>query len=72
MVQEQRVLNYMQEFGGITSLEAFRDLGITRLSAKIFNLKKQGYVINSEMQQGENRYGEITHFKRYMLNEGKL
>lgn len=67
MVQEQRVLNYMQEFGGITSLEAFRDLGITRLSAKIFNLKKQGYVINSEMQQGENRYGEITHFKRYML-----
>ena len=67
MIQEQRVLEYMKEHNGITSLEAFQHLGITRLSAKIFNLKKQGYLITSEMQQGENRYGETTHFKRYML-----
>ena len=72
MIQEQRVLEYMKKNDGITSLEAFQYLGITRLSAKIFNLKKQGYLITSEMQQGENRYGEMTHFKRYMLNEGNL
>lgn len=72
MVQEQRVLEYMKKHDGITSLEAFQHLGITRLSAKIFNLKKQGFVINSKMQQGENRYGEITHFKRYMLVEESL
>ena len=56
MVQEQRVLKYMK-----------KNDGITRLSAKIFNLRKQGFDIKGVMQQGENRYGEITHFKRYML-----
>ena len=70
--QEERVLEYMKKFGGITSLEAFQDLGITRLSAKIFNLKKQGYNIISETKQAKNRFEETTYFKRYMLAEDVL
>ena len=65
--QEQRVINYIRQFGSITTKDAFNDLGITRLSAKIFNLKKQGYEIKDNFEQGKNRYGEITNFKRYYL-----
>ncbi len=29
--QKDRVINYMREFGSITSFEAYQDLGITQL-----------------------------------------
>lgn len=70
--QENRVLEYMQKFGGITTRDAFNDLGITRLSAKIFNLKKQGYDIISEYKQAKNRFGETTYFKKYMLKQDEI
>lgn len=31
--QADRVLDYIKQFGSITTLEAFRDLGVTRLSS---------------------------------------
>jgi len=34
-----RTLNYLKEFGSITSLEAIRDLGNTRLADTIFRLR---------------------------------
>lgn len=65
--QQERVLEYMREFGGITSLDAFKDLGVTRLSAVIFNLKADGYRIESEPMKTVNRYGEKVRFSRYKL-----
>lgn len=50
MTQGARVLDYMREYGSITSLEAFRDLGITRLSGVIFDLRKI-YPINLITEQ---------------------
>lgn len=70
--QEERVLEYMQRFGYITTLDAFNDLGITRLSAKIFNLRKAGYEIPDETIKVKNRFGEEVHVKKYMLAEDKL
>ena len=67
--QEQKVINYIREFGSITTKDAFNDLGITRLSAKIFNLKKMGYEIKDNFEQGKNRYGEPTSYKRYYLED---
>ena len=67
MTQDERVLEYMQKHNGITSKEAFEFLGITRLSAKIYNLKKMGYTITDKFEKTKNRYGETTHFKKYML-----
>lgn len=66
--QEERVLDYIQDFGSITTWEAFRDLGITRLSAKIFNLRKL-YDIEGDFETDINRYGERVRFKRYKLKE---
>lgn len=62
-----RVLKYMQDFGSITTLDAIRDLGDTRLSDKIYRLKKSGYLIKTETEKGKNRYGEKTHYTRYSL-----
>lgn len=57
---------------GITDKEARDDLGISRLGARIFNLKKAGYNIVGEWKQGKNRFGETTRFKRFMLTEDKF
>ena len=64
---EQRVFDYMVEFGSITSLQAFTDLGNSRLSATIFNLKKKGIVIGGETITVRNRYREPRHIKKYWI-----
>lgn len=67
MTQEERVLRHMKQFDGITSWEAFCDYGITRLSAKIFNLRERGYKIEGEWGEKTNRFGELVRFKKYKL-----
>lgn len=71
MTQANRVLDYMRKHGSITTLEAFRDLGITRLSRVIFDLKKD-YAISSKTESGRNRYGEKTRYSRYYLTEERV
>ena len=44
---DERTLSYLKIYGSITSLEAIRDLGNTRLSASIFKLRQKGYEIDS-------------------------
>ena len=42
--QKDRVVAYINEFGSITTWQAYADLGITRLSARIWELKEEGYI----------------------------
>lgn len=72
MSQRERVLGHLEAHGDITSLEAINDYGITRLSAVIFNLRDEGYNIRTKMERGVNRFGEETHFARYILEEEEL
>lgn len=67
MTQEERVLRHMKAFDGITSWEAFTDYGITRLSAKIYDLKAKGYKIKDEWVEKTNRFGDPVRFKKYFL-----
>ena len=69
MSQKDRVLKYMEDFGSITSWDAFKELNITRLSAIIFNLRAEGWDITSKTEYSENSWGEKTHYSRYTLNE---
>ena len=64
---QQRVLNYINEFGSITSLEACVDIGETRLSARIFELKDKGVNIGAEWIEVTNRYGEKRLVKKYFI-----
>lgn len=63
------VVDYINEFGSITSLDAFRDLWATRLSGIIYNLKKQGYKIKSVDEGSLNRYGRMVYYSRYSFEE---
>ena len=69
--QQQRVLEYMNAFGSISSMEAFQDLGVTRLAAVIFELKRKGITINSKTEARVNHFGEVKHFSRYSVVNGK-
>ena len=67
LTQYDRVLRHLKEKGNITSLQAFREYGITRLSAVIFNLRKDGYIIVDEFITRANRYGDKVSFAKYIL-----
>ena len=66
-----RIIEYMQVFGSISTLEAFNDLGVARLASRIHDLKGMGYNIESEIKSSKNRFGEKTYFKVYRLAEEK-
>ena len=67
MKQEDRILKYMQDFGTITPLQALEDLGVMRLGARIYDLKKAGHPISRRMVTKKNRYGEAVSFAEYRL-----
>ena len=66
-----RIIKYMKKHNGITSQDAFKDLGITRLSARIKELRELGYNISTIMVDGLNRFGEPVRYGLYKLVEDK-
>ena len=67
--QKDRILDYIRKFGSITSWEAYQDLGVMQLGARIDQLQKDGYVFRTEWEHKKNRYGEAVSFKRYYLED---
>jgi hypothetical protein len=67
--QCQRVLDYIRQFGSITSLQAYADLSVTQLGARLYELKEQGYEFTKERINTTNRFGEPTHYDKYKLKE---
>lgn len=65
MTQGERVIEYIKRFGSITPMEAFRDLGITKLATRISELRKEGMEFKKEFVKGKNRFGETVHYMRY-------
>ena len=67
MNQRDMVIDYIKNFGSITSYEAYIDLGITQLATRIKELKEQGYGFETEWITKKNRYGKNVSFKKYKL-----
>jgi hypothetical protein len=67
--QTEDILRFMDEHGSITSMDAIKEFGATRLSAIIFNLRERGYDIETHMEVGKNRYGHTVEYARYVLND---
>jgi hypothetical protein len=65
MNQCEEVARYISEKGSITTREAFIELGVTRLSARIYELKDAGYTIVTDRVKVKNRYGETCVVTRY-------
>ncbi len=61
-----KVLEHLQKFGSITSLEAIDLYGATRLSAIIYNLRKQ-FHIDGEDMVCTDKYGNEARYTKYVL-----
>lgn len=71
MTQCERILKYMRDFGSINPMQAMKDLGVYRLGARIYDLKKAGHHITRRMVSSKNRYGEAVSFAEYRLEGEK-
>lgn len=67
MSQCERIVQYINQHGSITPLEAVNDLGCMRLASRITDLKQRGVNVISEWEEGKNRRGEKTRYKRYFI-----
>ena len=66
--QCKRVFDYIKRFGSITTHQAFIDLGIMRLSARIYELREyEHYQIEKETIAVKNRFGEVCHIAKYFF-----
>lgn len=64
MTQEQKILAYIDLHGEITQRDAF-GLGCQRLSARIFDLKRQGIALKSETRVVRNADGSHSNIAVY-------
>ena len=69
MNHNQLILNHLQKHKTITTLEAFELYGITRLSARIYDLRESGIKIGLIWETGTNRYGNQVKWGKYYLEK---
>lgn len=67
--QNQRVIDYMTQYGGITQIQALSDLGIMRLASRISDLRSKGYDIKKETITVRNRFEEECRVARYSMRQ---
>ena len=60
--QKNLVLNHLKNDNGITPIEALKLFGAFRLSAIIFDLRKDGYNIDTEIINNG-----VKHYANYKL-----
>ena len=68
--QSHAILEHMKKHGYITSMQAFKLYGATRISSIIFSLRKD-YDIETVMVSTTNRYGEPTRYGRFIFKGDK-
>lgn len=69
MKQTEQILDYMKSYGGITPMDALKDIGCMRLAARIADLKREGHRIRSEKVAVRRRDGSRAFVERYMIDE---
>lgn len=67
LTQHELVLDYIKQFGSITPMEAFTDLGITKLATRVSEMRREGIQIDGETIAVKNRFGNTCYVKRYTL-----
>jgi len=63
--QREAIMWHLKTYGKITSWEAIKEYGATRLSDIIFRLKNEGYNIKTNLIKKENRFGNTTTIAKY-------
>ena len=65
MTQYDAILQYIDDFGSISPMEAFSDLGITKLATRISEMSRKGYSFDKKPVTSKNRYGNSVTYMRY-------
>ena len=65
MTQTEKIIEYIQENGSITPLDALKEIGCMRLASRMCDIKKMGYAVNKKMETATNRNGERVMYARY-------
>lgn len=69
MSDKDKVLSYLMANKSITALRALSSCGTMRLSARIWDLRRDGHDISTEMVYGKNDDGTQYRYARYHLHE---
>ena len=65
MSQHEMIRRYIEKNGSITPMQAFMELGITKLSTRIGEMIQSGQKITKAMEVGQNRFGDPVRYMRY-------
>ena len=63
--QQESILVYIFQFGSISPMEAFSDLGITKLSTRISEMKMLGIQFDQVYESRKNDSGRSVRYMRY-------
>lgn len=65
--QVDRLRAHLKAGNNINPLEAWRKLGIYRLSARVFDMREAGEDIKGEFVEVRNQFGEPCRVKSYRM-----
>jgi hypothetical protein len=69
MTQKERVLQFLQDGGKLTRLNAWDELGVLETPARIWDLRAEGHNIKTKLTPIKNRYGEKVHIATWTLED---
>ena len=68
--QENQILNHLKKHKFITSWEAIQEYRITRLSARIYELREKGFnIITKNVTENGKTYAEYSLISTTLLKE---
>ena len=70
--QKKIILEHLSAGEKLTPADAYRLTGSTRLSARIYDLRRDGHVINTEMITIRNRFGRTATVAQYSMEANSI
>jgi hypothetical protein len=68
MSQVQMLIKMLKD-GWVSPAAALTDIGCYRLAARISDIRKMGYTIETRIVKQKNRFGHYIAFKEYRIKE---
>ena len=69
MTQREEIIEYIREYGSITPMQAFYDLGITKLATRVSEMCKDGIAFKIETVKHKGLRGKTVRYAKYTLLE---
>jgi len=69
LTQYEAIINYIDRYGSITTLDAAKELDITKLPTRIGEMKRKGIPIEQKEEHRKNAQGKSVSYMRYWLKK---